>query len=418
VPIPGRAAEDGIELPRVQEFAGPQYMLEHGLDHIMRSDIGMQAQEFMKTALSLVGAKYDTDSLFNNGPLFSENEDMGQMLKNASEITLEPAMPPIISAALGSYGMVAPQGFLSGEAYVKKQDPYDQLGGLSPKEELVTRALGTGTADILGAAYAAFHQTPEGFWKGIQNGAKEGGKRMIMKTPILSDVMNIHPPISGVNRITEELFAKEKTVNNLAKYFRTWDASKGAGKINVKPATAFGGDVVTQAFGPPPPTTPPGIPQPTPTNPLYKQFMADLYAKTQNDTNAKGQGGIGLKSIWRRYGDYSAELKTLRSTNAGNYVTYMMHMEQNPDQLSELKSMNIDYKNPRAVQNYYQDKRMEVSRTILFTYRALEEQYSQKLGIPFKLEDLDPYGQGVNGQVLSQTPKVPPWADGTGTGQF
>lgn len=435
-PIPGRPAEDGIEIPRFHELAPVAHMMEVALDHMVRSSVFTTGEDFMRSALSLVGAP-DAFPKENAGAIFSPGEDLRVAGSTFAETALVPPTPPIGNLFLGNQGMVAPQGvFGGGQAYKKKQDPYDQLGGLNTTTELMLRALGTGLADVIGAGYAAYTQTPEGVMKGVKNAMTEGSKRMVMKTPIARNMFDVLPPMSGNTRITEELFKKEKVINNLSRYYRTWD--KAGGEINTKLASERGGMVVEKLLGGGPPTQSGGLHQPEPTNPLYLAFMEELYNKMNKDSPEKRvnpttgnkssgknsvwvpdeEGGIGMKSLWRRYGDYSENLKRLRSINDGNNVTWQLQLSQRPEQLKYLQENNVDYKNPRSVRNFYEQKRQEVARQILFSIRAVEEDFSKRLGKPFHIEDLDPYAKGTSagpdGSVIEQTPVIPPWYDGSG----
>jgi hypothetical protein len=430
IPIPGRPAEDGFEIPRFHELAPFAHMMEVGLDHVARSSSYQASEDFMRAAFSMIGLP-DTFPKTNGGALFSPGEDLKTLGNTFMDVAVAPPTPPLANAVMASQGMVMPQGIFGGEAYSKKQDPYDQLGGMNAQFELMARALGTGLADVIGSGYAAYTQTPEGVAKGLQNAMTEGSKRMIMKTPIARDIFNVKPPMSGNTDITSQLFAKEKVINNLSRYYRTW--TRDGGNISTKMASERGGLVVEKLLGTGPSGQSAGLDQPPPTNPLYVAFMDEVYNKfnkdspdkkvnprTGNKSSAKDavwvpdeEGGIGAKSMWRRYGDYSTQLKRLRSINDGNAVTWQLSLSQRPEQLKYLKENNVDYQNPRAVRNFYEQKRQEVAKQILFTIRAVEEDFSKRIGKPFKIEDLDPYAKGPQaGQELAPQPVIPPWYDG------
>jgi hypothetical protein len=324
--------------------------------------------------------------------------------------------------------------FAGGDAYKKKTDPYDQLGGMNATIELMTRALGTGIADVIGSGYAAYTQTPEGVGAALSNAFKEGSRRAIMKTPIVRNVTGILPPITGNTRITEELFRREKTINNLSRFYRTW--TKANGEIKTDLASMGGTKVVNELLGEGPPKQVAGLNQPMPTNPLYLQFMAEVYNKFNRDSPDKrvdpitgkpsrkanaiwvpdDEGGVGMKSMWRRYGDYTENLKRLRKVNEGNYVTWQKELAGRPDQLKYLQDNNVDYRDLRSVRNFYETKRQDVARQLLFTIRAVEEDFSRRLGKTFHVDDLDPYGQGNGNAVISQPTVIAPWNDGTGIG--
>lgn len=434
IPIPGRPVEEGAEVPRFHELTIAAHGMEVALDHMVRSDVFSNGEDFMRAALSFIGAK-DTFPHDNGGAIFSPTEDAKTLASAFNEAAIVPPTPPIVNAPLAVGGMVAPQGiFGGGEMYKKKQDPYDQLGGMNATVELVARALGTGMADVIGSGYAAYTQTPEGVGTAVKNAMTEAGKRMVTKTPIVRNAFDIVPPASGNTHITEELFRKEKVLNDLSKYYRTW--TKAGGAISLKMASESGGRTVNNLLGDGPPSESGGLHQPPPTNPLYQSFMEEVYNKFNKDSPEKKvdpvtgmksgkkdavwvpdeDGGLGVKSMWRRYGDYSVNLKRLRQINDGNNVTWQMQLSERPEQLKYLKDNNIDYKSLRDVRNFYEAKRQEVARQLLFTIRAVEEDFSSRLGKPFHIEDLDPYAKGPQaGEVISEQPTIPPWTDGLGT---
>lgn len=440
IPIPGQPAEKGMEVPRFHEMTAIAHGMEVALDHVTRSSTFQSGEDFMRAALALVSAK-DFFPENNSGAIFNPMEDAKSLGSAFYSAAIEPPTPPLANAVLASVGQVAPQGvFGMGDSYKKKQDPYDQLGGMNATFELMSRALGTGLADVVGVGYAAYTQTPEGVAKGLANAMSEAGKRMITKTPIIRDAFDVKLPASGNTQITEELFKKEKVLNDLSKYYRTW--TKAGGAINIKPASERGGDVVNSLLGSGPPSESGGLHQPPPTNPLYQSFMEEVYNKFNKDspdkkvdpvTGAKSgkkdaiwipddDGGMGVKSMWRRYGDYSTNLKRLRQINDGNAVTWQLQLSQRPEQLQYLKDNNVDYKDVKTVRNFYEAKRQEVARQLLFTIRAVEEDFSSRLGRPFHIEDLDPYskqapGGPQPGEVISEQPTIPPWIDGTGVNQ-
>ena len=72
-----------------------------------------------------------------------------------------------------------------------------------------------------------------------------------------------------------------------------------------------------------------------------------------------------------------------------------------------LMDNNIDPTDVRTVRNFYERKRQDAARQILFTIRAVEEDFARRLNKPgFKITDLDPYA------------KMPAPQQGTGTIQL
>lgn len=377
IPIPGRPAEEGIEFPRFHELAPAAHMMEVALHHLFNSSMNPETEDFRRVASSFIDA------------------------------AIMPPMPPMVNAAMAMHGMVGPQGVFGGEAYRHRQDPFDQFGGLPNNVELVTRALAGGIADVIGASAAAYTQTPEGVGAGLQNAMTEGGKRIIAKTPLVRDLANIRAPMTGNNQVTEELFKKHRKVEELAKFMQ-----KADGVINVKPASVPGGEIAKGLLGKTIPTQAPGLTPPDPTNPLYHQFGEMVRQRIKADVPDKG--GIGMKSLWRRYGDATEALRTLRRVNDGNYVTWQERLKQQPEQLAELKEQSINPTNLVAVRNYYERKRQDAARTILFAVRSVEDEMTKTLGQQVRFEDLNPYGKGLEPAEKGADPYIqPPWFEPT-----
>lgn len=376
-PIPGRPAEEGIEFPRFHEVAGAANMMTAALHHMFHSSVNPETEDFKRVASSFLDA------------------------------AIMPPAPPIANAYLATHGMVGPQGVFGGEAYRYRQDPFDQYGGLPNNVELVARALGGGIADVIGAGAASYTQTPEGVFNGLQNAMTEGGKRAIAKAPIVRDITGIRAPMTGNNQITEELFKKHRKVEELAKFMQ-----KADGVINVKPASAVGGEIAKGLLGKTIPTQAPGMTPKEPTNPLYYQFVEMVRQRIKSDVPDKG--GIGMRSLWRRYGDATEALRTLRRVNDGNYVTWQERLKEQPEQLAELKEQSIDPTNLIAVRNYYERKRQDAARTILFAVRSVEAEMTKTLGQQVRFDDLNPYGKGLEPVEKGADPYIqPPWFEPT-----
>ncbi len=362
VPIPGKPAEQGIEIPNFHEMAPAYRLMQVGLDHATRSSIFKESEDFRKAAFSF----------------FS--------------VAIEPPTPPVFNLAFATQGFVAPMGAFGGEAYKKRVDPYDQTGGLPASLEILARAVGGGIADVVGSGYAAFAQTPKGsVTDPFKNALTDMGKKVIQKTPYVRDITNIRAPATGNTPTIEALFEKQKAIDNLVRFFQDY-GTEGKLGLNTKPASAGGGNIAGLLLGE---NTPPeivGLDQPKPTNPLYLEFMErfrDAVKKDSPDT-----GGMGYRSIWRRYGDVNKQIRSMRNVNSGNYVTWQQQLEQRPEIRKYLETYNIDEKNPTAVRNFFERQRQTIARQLLFAARGIEEQMSKEKGTPIKIEDLDPYGKG------------------------
>lgn len=368
IPVPGRPAEDGIEMPGFHEMTYLKHLMEVGLDHAFRSSIFKESEDFWRATTGFLG------------------------------IVAEPPLPPSGNILLASQGMMGPQGVFTGEAFRKKSDPFDQLGGLPPSIELYARALMPGVADVVGTGYAAYSQTPKGLLASIANGLGATSRRLVEKTAIVRDVFNLHAPVSGNNAITEELFKKNRAIRNLESYFKTWETQ--GGQIGAKPRSAGGEAVATEKLGERPPAQAAGLNQPPPTNPLYELFAQQVHQKfaQDNPSTRKGEstGAIGFLSLWNRYGIATRQLERIKKVNEGNNVTWQDQLAGREDQVGYLKKNGVNPTSIHEVRNFYERQRQDVARVLLFTIRSVEDQFSKQLGRPIKIEDINPYGKGLD----------------------
>jgi hypothetical protein len=377
IPLPGLPAENGIELPRYHELAPVARMTYAAMDHMFGNAQNALRDEYWKAAHAFV------------------------------DTAIIPPLPPIIGGPMALVGIQPPMGVFGGDAYQIKTDPFDQWRGMPANIEAFTRVLGGSMAQVVGSGYAAYSHTPEGFTDGVMNGLKAGGRTLVEKAPIVRDITRILPPMSGNTDIRKDLFDNQKEVDQLLKFYQ---GDKGAGLINVKPASVGGGNVATELLGPVQSSESPGLAPKPPTNPLYIQFMQDVYNrfKHESPTYVKGedQGGIGFRSVWRRYGDATAALKSLRNVDEGNYVTWQDQLKGRQDVTEELKRNNIDPTNLREVKNYYTYKQQDASAVILKMIHAVEQEFSEKAGRPIKLKDLQPYAQPITGDAPFSYPEI------------
>ena len=409
IPIPGRPAEDGIEIPRFHELAPMAHMMETAMNHLTQSEQYLNAEDYMKAALSFVGLNYTPPK--QPTVIFPAREDMGALGTAFMKAAVLPPMPPVGNALLGAGGIVAPEGPFGGEMYRKKTDPYDQFSGMNTNFELVARALGTGLADVLGEGYLAYTRSDDAL-SGVKNAASATTRKTIEKTPIARDIIGYKAPASGNTRVTDELFKYQRTIDQLARFFKTNDESMDDQGISIKPRSKSGAEVVNKFLGSGPPESLAAQGQPEPTNPLYKMFISELYDKFKTDATVDqrtgaAKGGIGYQSLMQRYGQYTRNLKALRNVNEGNAVAWDQYLATVPDQMQFLIDNNIDPTDVRTVRNFYERKRQDAARQILFTIRAVEEDFARRLNKPgFRITDLDPYA------------KMPAPQQGTGTIQL
>lgn len=366
--IPGQPVENSIMVPRFHEATLAGRMIEVALDHMLRSNLFPLEDDLKRTAASFAG------------------------------VTISPPWPPLISGAMGTQGIVAPQGPFEGGAYRPRVDEFDQTGGLPKSLETTIRATTPGIGDIIGQSSAAFLSTPEGVLTGLKNAFQAGGRRMIERTPIVRDITGIRPPVAGTTPITEEIFARNKEIRILENFYKRYTRLQG--KIGVMqsrrradegalvPAVRSnaGEQSVTEVLGERPPADPAGVQMRPPTNPLYNMFIERLHQSFGTDQEA-------FQSAWNRYGLATKHLQTLRKINEGNFVTEQDRMTD--EQRSYLERNGVNSTNLRQVRNFYERRRQDAARLIMFKIRRVEEELSQEAGQPIKLRDIHPYGRGL-----------------------
>lgn len=386
IPIPGQPAPMGIEIPRFHEASIAHLLTEVAIDHAFRSNI------------------------------FDESEDILNAANNFASVVLDPSMPPLGNAMLAKYGIVGPTGVFAGEAYTPKNEAFDQLGGLPKSIEMYIRALTPGFGDLVGSAAAAYTQTAGGVMAGLGNAAKAALRREVQKTPLVRDLFGIKAPAIGTNRISEEYYGRRKVLSELLSYYKTWTANEGligvrrnskTGELAPSPGRSKqGGARATELLGERPPTQAAGLNQPEPTNPLYNMFIQELHTKFQSDTitrsktdyrGAKGEltGGIGTMSVMDRASWLSEHINRLRKVNDGNMVTWQRALQAEPEQLRYLKANKVDPMKLNEVRNFYEQQRQNALRILLLSIRETEKDFSNRLGRKVTLEDIRPYGQGI-----------------------
>ena len=139
-----------------------------------------------------------------------------------------------------------------------------------------------------------------------------------------------------------------------------------------------------------PPPESPGLDQKLPTNPLYVTFAKMLHDRFQSDSLEKG--GMGYKSLWRLYGEWGQGARSLFNIDPGNSTTWQQRIQSRPTVMRELQNAGVNWQNPTAVRNYYENKRHDVARAINSEITAVERQMSEYYKRPIKIEDIDPYG--------------------------
>jgi hypothetical protein len=357
--IPGRPASEGVELPgKYHETVIFARMMEIALDHAFKSN------------------------------RFTMGEDFRDAAWNALKIPTSPAVHPFFNMLLATRGYQGPQGLLEGDIYKRKSYAFDQNQGLPVNYDLFVRAMGGALADVLGSGAAAVAHA-EG-WDKLWAGPSEAGRRIAERTPVLRNVVGMTPKQTGNTRIVQEMYERQGAFKMLDEYYRNWGTEGGNIKLTNKPVSKAGGVIAEQKLGRPTPLEQPGLRQPTPTNPMYKQIMGEVHNRITKDDPAKG--GIGYKSLLQRYSKTTKELRQMQNISDGNHAKWQQHLNSNPEVVEFLEQNNVDKTDRRAVASFYESIRQNAAREILHTLKQVEKDVGEKLGKKdFKIEDLDPY---------------------------
>jgi hypothetical protein len=318
-----------------------------------------------------------------------------------------PPQPSWYNAMLGSQGAVSPQGWLGG-IQKRRVNQYITLGGGESPLELTARAIIPSLSDLGIQAYTAGQSAPT--WGEVPAAAgKAVGARILERTFGVGDVLGFKPQRAGSSDVTEELWRKRHTIEDLLYRWNVYDT--GGGAVKQKPASSEGGIYSTPFLPDKPPMDRDKIPnpgqnQPEPKNPLYKMMMGEMEKTFGRDIPSKG--GIGWKSMWKdymKYGSLVARMKTVNRGDEGQWI--QSHNDpNNKGALGEtpayLRAHGVDPTNFRQVRDFYAAQHYQVANTMMKTIRATEQRIDampnirQLLGDRhFTLEMLDPNDIGI-----------------------
>jgi hypothetical protein len=417
--IPGRPAEEGISIPLPHELAIMSSMMTGAMHHLTHSDLFSRADDFMRTALALVGKDYQPSI---SVPVRSYWEDMINTGKSFASIGLVPAMPSLMSIPLAATGYVAPQGPFGG-AYKKHEDPFDDKQGINTVLEQVARVVAPGIADIGASGFLAYTHAPD-VMSGLGSAIKASTRRATEKTPFVRDIVGWRPPVAGSTQVSEDLFDDKKVLSLVDKYYTTFDPTHDYKK---KEPGSSQGRIVADYFMPDKnvPKLTLGLPNKPPVNALYMAFMKELDRRFKKDviTDKQGlpTGGVAFPSQMAKYSAITRQIKDMRKIDEGNLVSWQQRVEAEPELASYLKEHKIPLDNPFKVRNFLEQERQTVVRQLMYTLKAVEQDFQQRLGDPnFRFEDLDPnkpylLPQGV--QIPEFVPMMPSYAHELGVDQ-
>ena len=197
----------------------------------------------------------------------------------------------------------------------------------------------------------------------------------------------------GNTQIVNEMFNREQSIHAITDYLRDYGMTGERKILPDKPSQSMerAANARLQAMGLPVQKLPPesfGIGHGPATNPLFTRFAAMLDARMRR---APSKGGTGLPSILERYRSATKDIQELRDTDPGNQVTWLRKLEAKPTVMRALSNANVDHTNPTAVKNFLERYRQDMARAINTTITGIENEISQAVGRPIKIEDLQPY---------------------------
>lgn len=345
------------------------------------------------------------DQLFNRSP-FTLQEEQADLINSFLKTNLVPPLPSPITAAMAGMGVAVPGGIL-GSPFIPRSRDFRQLNQQDNSLERVFRALLPSIGDYWTQYYMAAHAASGGTFDEASSGAEAIGHRVLERTPWVRDALHIKPSLNAQTRLSEELFKRKKTIDQLAAF-----ATESSKDINVGGRSGPGMDLLkarmpglVEGSGVYKETQPaPGIPQPPPTNPLYANAVALIHEKFKRDLPTRGGGGY--MSMWQLYGAYGKAIDSMRNVNEGNSRQWIESQKGwTPKMRANMAAADVDTNNFRDVKNYYINKRNLLAAQIFYYVREAEAdinknpQVRQILGPKeFKLEMLDPYKPGLSQQ--------------------
>jgi hypothetical protein len=335
---------------------------------------------------------------------FSSREDVHDWLTGMLKTNFEPPLPSPIGAGLGIAGVTLPEG-ISGEAFMPKKSGFREYNRPDNVWERITRNLAPSVADFWSQYNSAYHSAPDVF-TGISGGAKAVGYRAAQRTSLVRDIIGVKPQVAGTTRLTEEVYSRKKTIDDLHTFIS--NEVKNRGMVNTKGRSRAGAKAVQQNIDPSliigkqDQTPAPGLPQPEPTNPIFALTMKAIQETYIKDSPAKG--GKGFLSMWSLYGQHTKFINSLRNVTDGNAGIWKEKMEkQEPAYFEAARKEGIDTDNWRMMRDYYTDRRNKVMKELFYYIRAGKQQIDkipqirQTLGPDkhFTLDMADPYKPGL-----------------------
>lgn len=134
----------------------------------------------------------------------------------------------------------------------------------------------------------------------------------------------------------------------------------------------------------------------TPTNPLYKLFMARVYQDFMLQKPLKNMPSQDIGGFMKLMKIHSGMVKlreSLRGVDSASMSDWMGQIKSNPNMQAWIHAVPADeQKDPRKLFNRVQKNIKLIDSVMLLSIKKVEGQMSKETGREIKIEDLDPYG--------------------------
>ncbi len=337
------------------------------------------------------------DQLFGRSP-HTFKDEVWDFLGSVGKTMIVPPMPSTLTAVMSMYGMTAPEGYAGG-AFMTKNKGYRDLNRQDNWFERGLRAMAPVIADMHGQFAAAAHTAQGGTLDELYQGTKAMGRRFVERTPVARDILGMHVPAAASTRITDEIYKRKDTIDDLTRFNRTTTNivnTKGRSEGGMDLVRRFNPELVEEKAKQ---TLAPGLPQTKPSNPLYiatMKMMEQLFVK-----DSPSKGGHGYQSLWSQYGIYTRYIDSMRNIPDSNGGMWLEQFKKNPQRFERLQRAGVNVNDFRQVRDYYIDRRNRVAKEIFHYMRAAEQTIGQQLQAAgkiqsaddFTLDQLDPYAK-------------------------
>jgi hypothetical protein len=362
VGLPGLPPEQGLEIPLFHEGALMSRLMIEALDNAFRQGDQMVVgqEDFWNAATSWLGVVGD------------------------------PALPPFIGGSMAAFGVQPPFGTFGGlgrfgddQARMIEEESFDTLNHTPKWLETFARAVGGGLGSVIGPSYNALMEGGPGA------AGEEAAFQVYRKLPALPGVLG-HKTINSHTEVQDELFKKQDAIRDLTDFYRAFDSEfneRNPDRFNVDPASKAGGKAADRMGIPQVSDTRPGVVPRAPDNPIYTKFMKTLYDRFGKDKD-------GFLSMWRRYGDATEKIRSLRPINAGNFTDYSGRVmkDKEAQRIARIKGFDLNTRQGALrLLNEYEKIRQDIGKSILVFIKETERIISTEAGVPIRIEEVNPY---------------------------